>query len=349
MDRDNSFFQTLWEKYLLHTATNEEQVLLMQMIDSGQYDSFLKEAIAGIYDQGLTDIPKNANGHSLEMWSHIQSHIEVLPTSVVPLHKSRSTQKWMWAAAILLFVISGTLLFRWYDAKDAATLEDVVMTHGSNMDSLMVLKQVLGPQNILLPDGTKVYLKRGSELQYDSLHFVQSSYRDVLVKGEIFFDVKHIKARPFVVHTGHLNTTVLGTSFDVNNNGNQVQVTVLTGRVGVNNDGQKLAILTPNKRMSYDLNAPSAHVTNVDAQSSIKWTEDFLIFKNLLFKDAATMIADKFKVQVVMNESVQKCGITASFEHGETLVEVLDVVCAVTNSKWTQSGDRIQIEGPGCE
>jgi ferric-dicitrate binding protein FerR (iron transport regulator) len=39
--------------------------------------------------------------------------------------------------------------------------------------------------------------------------------REVYLSGEAYFDVKHADKVPFIIHTGNVSTTVLGTAFNI--------------------------------------------------------------------------------------------------------------------------------------
>ena len=67
--------------------------------------------------------------------------------------------------------------------------------------------------NIVLGDGTKVWLNSGSKLKIPQ-KFV-GKYREVQLVGEAYFDVKKDARKPFVVRTSKLNIKVLGTTFNV--------------------------------------------------------------------------------------------------------------------------------------
>ncbi|HZK64965.1 MAG TPA: FecR family protein [Puia sp.] len=67
--------------------------------------------------------------------------------------------------------------------------------------------------NLLLPDGTTVWLNAGSRLTYDSLY--GNEPREVTLSGEGFFDVVKNPQKPFIIHTGKINIRVLGTIFNV--------------------------------------------------------------------------------------------------------------------------------------
>lgn len=79
-----------------------------------------------------------------------------------------------------------------------------------------------------LMDGSRVQLNTGSKIQT----LIGDSRREVwLEEGEAFFEVTHEQDRPFVVHAGEREITVLGTRFSVRRVGTSIVVTVLEGRV----------------------------------------------------------------------------------------------------------------------
>ncbi len=86
---------------------------------------------------------------------------------------------------------------------------------------------------LLLPDGTHVWLSVGSEIAFSN-HFGQGAPRRVALRGEAFFDVHHDATAPFTVDAGDCRTTVYGTRFNVRNiEGDAPQVTLVSGKVGV--------------------------------------------------------------------------------------------------------------------
>lgn len=66
---------------------------------------------------------------------------------------------------------------------------------------------------LILPDGTKVWLNSDSELKYPNVF--DGSTRSVYLKGEAYFEVKHSDAQPFIVNAGEYAIRVLGTAFNV--------------------------------------------------------------------------------------------------------------------------------------
>lgn len=96
---------------------------------------------------------------------------------------------------------------------------------------------------LLLPDSSRIILYPGAKLTYPAV-FAKAK-REVELRGKAFFDIRHAASHPFTVHTGKLETVVLGTSFWVDATGNtdEIHVAVKTGKVGVRNAGHTVFLL----------------------------------------------------------------------------------------------------------
>jgi transmembrane sensor len=85
-------------------------------------------------------------------------------------------------------------------------------------------------QAVGLSDGSKVQLNTASTIRAA----IADDRREIwLDQGEAYFEVAHLEGRPFVVHAGNHQVTVIGTKFSVRRDGDKVQVSVLEGRVRV--------------------------------------------------------------------------------------------------------------------
>ena len=92
---------------------------------------------------------------------------------------------------------------------------------------------------IVLPDGTKVWLNAASSIKYPTVF--NSGSRVVEVTGEAYFEVAHQADKkggriPFIVHTNRMTIEVLGTHFDVNAYADEpyTKTTLLEGSVAAN-------------------------------------------------------------------------------------------------------------------
>ncbi len=99
---------------------------------------------------------------------------------------------------------------------------------------------------VALPDGSKIYLNRNSELSYRS-NFGKKD-RNVKLTGEAFFEISPDITKPFVIDAGKAKVKVVGTSFNVitSNSESSVEVFVKTGKVIVSdNSGSQTIQLDP--------------------------------------------------------------------------------------------------------
>lgn len=85
-----------------------------------------------------------------------------------------------------------------------------------------------GSRLVGLPDGSRIQLNTQSKVRTQ----ITAARREVwLDRGEVFFEIAHREDKPFIVHAGDRQITVLGTKFSVRRDGAKVVVTVLEGRV----------------------------------------------------------------------------------------------------------------------
>src|ERR1700712_295708 len=201
--------------------------------------------------------------------------------------------------------------------------------------------------NLLLPDGTSVWLNAGSRLTYDSLY--GSSAREVTLSGEGYFDVVKNAKKPFIIHTGKINIKVLGTIFNVKSYPGEktIETSLLRGSIEVSFIAQpsKKIILKPNQKLVIDKtenvpnNNPSAsiaqpfvhiqHLSKVGADSVIAetgWMQNRLYFNDMSFHELLKNLERKYGVSFqVSDASLDTIHFTGSFQN-ETVSQALDAL-----------------------
>jgi len=97
--------------------------------------------------------------------------------------------------------------------KDNELVYEVIGTGKAVLNTLSVPK---GQQcQVVLPDGTKVWLNAASTLKYAS-NFDGLAQRTVEMTGEAYFEVKHNEKQPFLVKVAGQTVTDIGTEFNIN-------------------------------------------------------------------------------------------------------------------------------------
>lgn len=106
--------------------------------------------------------------------------------------------------------------------------------------------------DIVLADGTKVYINSDSRIVYDNSYNKRA--RVISLEGEAYFEVAKDKEKPFIVKANGINVEALGTSFNVcaYKQDQSVAVTLIEGKVKVN-DGKHEIYMKPNERLTCNL------------------------------------------------------------------------------------------------
>src|SRR5260221_1009127 len=126
--------------------------------------------------------------------------------------------------------------------------------------------------NLLLPDGTRVWLNAGSSITYDSSY--DKMMREVILSGEGYFDVVRNKEKPFIIHAAKINIKVLGTQFNVKSypTDNTTEASLIHGSIEVTfrDKPNKKIILKPNEKIVVDNDRNTDDVSSTVQQTSLK-------------------------------------------------------------------------------
>jgi ferric-dicitrate binding protein FerR (iron transport regulator) len=152
--------------------------------------------------------------------------------------------------------------------------------------------------NLLLPDGTRVWLNARSEIKYPA--FFSARERKVELNGEAYFEVSHNEKAPFVVHTDKCDIEVLGTTFDVDaySNSDYFSVALIEGSVKVTNNEKPGNTLTlaPRYKADYVNGLLSAGV--IDDYDTYRWRDGLFCFKNMNFTDLLQRLEKCYDIRI---------------------------------------------------
>ena len=150
-----------------------------------------------------------------------------------------------------------------------------------------------------LADGTDVWLFAESELYFPTRF--RGQIREVRLKGEAFFDVKHDERHPFVVQTGTVDVKVLGTSFNVKAypGTGEVETSLVEGRVSVKGE-----ILRP------DMQATYSEITG-------KLTYKLIQGENYRLRTEKIFVFDQERLDVILEELARWYDFTVFYQNPE--------------------------------
>lgn len=138
---------------------------------------------------------------------------------------------------------------------------------------------------VTLADGSKVTLNTRSRVE---VSYTPERRGITLISGQALFEVAKNKDRPFVVTAGPRLVTALGTAFDIRLDGQQVQVTMVEGKVKV--EPTRPTLLQKVAATSRDLVAGQQLVATVDSLGSTVQRADAA--KATSWRDGKVVFAD---------------------------------------------------------
>ena len=264
---DNVRLTYLFQRYLSGTCSKEEESEFMQYItenDDAQVNSLLNTIWRNPSDE-LSPVQQK------RILRQILSYGKVISRT----HKEKDFTWMKIAASLVLVMLFGFGSYQLFFSDQLNSSVKEIAEHNATH------------QFIKLPDGSTALLNEGSTLKYPDSFSGQAS-REVSLIGEAFFDIKHNPTKPFVVHTGKLSTTVLGTSFNVKAyaDDDDITVTVTRGKVKVSDDKKVLGVITPDQQITFFKNTRQAQQQVVKASEVVALTDKDIYFDDVSMTEA---------------------------------------------------------------
>lgn len=256
--------------------------------------------------------------------------------------KARNTYLPRYAAAALLLLGLSLGLFWMVEQKPETPFV---------ANDVAVPDQQVENRYVLLPDSSTVILRPGSHLLYVS--DFSGRTREVELQGEGYFEIANNPKKPFIVHTGEIKTTVLGTKFTVKTGGDDadVSVSVKEGKVKVQTKDVMIAELAANEQVLFDTRtAQSKQIVLEQASPAFVWTTADMRFDGVPFGELAERLKRRYAVEISFADpALKNCLVSGRFDATETLDMVLGNLCATRNATYEETKPgKFVIYGDGC-
>lgn len=178
--------------------------------------------------------------------------------------------------------------------------------------------------NMMLTDGTKVWLNAGSSLVYPVVF--ADNKREVTVTGEAYFEVAHDNSKQFVVHKGSIDVVVMGTHFNVNafeDDDNNIKVTLLEGSVKVKN-GNSNGLLKPGEQAL--IHNEVKIVSNVNIEKVMAWKNGYFQFDKASLQSVLKQVARWYDIEVIYEGANRYREFVGEMERDLSLSEMLRIL-----------------------
>ena len=188
-----------------------------------------------------------------------------------------------------------------------------------------------GEYQVILADGTKVWLNSASSLSYPTAF--RGKDRQVQLNGEAYFEVAEDKSKPFTVSVGDVQVEVLGTHFDVMayEDESAINTTLLGGAVRVTTKGSASRVLKAGEEASLDRSSQSLSVNEVDVEEAIAWKNGFFQFEGVPIETVMRQLARWYDVDVEYEGRTDKHfrGTISRSENVSAVFKMLELTGAV--------------------
>jgi transmembrane sensor len=156
-----------------------------------------------------------------------------------------------------------------------------------------------GQYQVLLPDGSRVWLNAFSSLKFP-VYFNPGSERVVKLSGEAYFEVSHREKQPFKVVMARQTVEVLGTHFNINGYADDTltKTTLLQGSVRISTL-TKTATLEPGEQSSI---GGGFAVKQVNAEESVAWKNGYFKFDDEKLDYIMKSISRWYDVEVIFQD-----------------------------------------------
>ena len=197
-------------------------------------------------------------------------------------------------------------------------------------------------KEIVLSDGTKVWLNSGSKLIFPA--YFNSKEREVYLEGEAIFEVAHNANKPFFVKSNNHTIQVLGTVFNVSNytDDEAIKTVLKSGSIEINYknssffNASKSVKISPNTLATYHKNDKNIKMENVDTEKYFSWREGIFIFKNDSMASIMKSLSRYYDLEIIINnENLSEHTFSGYLDVNEDINHVMKTIIAAENSSFT--------------
>ncbi|MDB5086747.1 MAG: FecR family protein [Mucilaginibacter sp.] len=337
----------LFVKYLESGCTPEEIKRLLRYFDIVENEEVLRALINTELE--FTEIDKRDHPNIDTVIATTRSNLIKDLTQSRELSTTKNSRLYKWAkicAVWFLIIGAGGLMINYFQWEIKKAIHPV---------KFYTINTKQGERKTLvLVDGTKIWLSPSSSLEYPDQ--LKGNLREVKLEGEAFFEVAKDKKHPFVVHSGRMDTRVVGTSFNIQSFKAQTNstVTVVTGIVkvtakGLSNVGPQTVVLKPNHQSQFNkINGSLISINYPNASQMLSRKDGILNYDGAPVQDVVGDFSRYYKIPIEIESKSKNCLCYGEFNTNRPVNIVLEQLAAAINAKVVIKKDKYILKG-GCE
>lgn len=178
--------------------------------------------------------------------------------------------------------------------------------NGNNQHMMVAVANEGIVKEIILPDGTKVWLNNSATLKYPR-EFSEKA-RNVYLDGEAYFEVTKNRHKPFTVQSDAMRVRVLGTTFNFKCDKNYriAEVTLIEGEIEVKgNKEEGQIILAPGQRAELNKNNGRLTVKQVNAKMDAVWHDNLIPFQKADIFTISKALERFYDIKIILSPDMR--------------------------------------------
>lgn len=183
-----------------------------------------------------------------------------------------------------------------------------------------------GQYQVILSDGTKVWLNAASSLSYPTTF--TGNERKVLLKGEAYFEVAKNEKQPFKVLTDRQELLVLGTHFNINSYEDEpeIKTTLLEGSVKVSALQTNHTILLKPGEQAALKKTGKLKVDQIDAENAVAWKSGLFQFQGSGIQEALRQMARWYDLTIEFEGDAPDIQLWGEVHRNANAIEALEIL-----------------------
>lgn len=188
-----------------------------------------------------------------------------------------------------------------------------------------------GQFQLVLPDGTKVWLDASSSITYPTAF--TGMERKVEATGQLYFEVVHKDDQPFVVTSGGLEIKDIGTAFNINTYSDEpiARITLAEGSAEVRKKNQSI-ILKPGQQIQSSGAKVLTLVPEADVEQALAWKNGMIKLGGTTIHEIMRQLSRWYDVDISYEGNLDKAvfsGVVSRKQNASGLIRILEATGSV--------------------
>jgi transmembrane sensor len=188
-----------------------------------------------------------------------------------------------------------------------------------------------GQYQIVLPDGTKVWLNAASSIKFPTAF--KGPAREVDMTGEVYMEVARNMKQPFIIRANGTEIKVLGTSFNINAYADEdaVKTTLIEGSVMVRRGAGESAILKPRQQavVGSSDQQQKIQVQAADIDQTLAWKNGLFNFDGADLAVVLKQLSRWYDINIKYEGNVPVSHFKGELPRNLTLAQVTSILSQV--------------------